>query len=33
MTYGQAYALITLLSMTLIWVPMIRTLMSDKKGR
>lgn len=33
MTYGQAYALITLLAMTLIWVPMIRTLMSDKKGR
>lgn len=33
MTYGQAYALITLLAMTLIWVPMIRTLMSDKKER
>lgn len=33
MTYGQAYALITLLAMTLIWVPMLKILLNDKKEK
>lgn len=31
MTYGQAYALITLLAMALIWAPMLKILLNDKK--
>lgn len=33
MTYGQAYILISISAVTLIWVPMLKILMNDKKEK